>query len=268
MRRQSGDVELNDSSEIELEPMLGKKDGSHQLLAVADTATRNGFVRKVYGILGAQLLVTLLVGGILVRHGREWLHSHPSAVLGVVTASSFMSLVIAAIFSCCPDTMRKSPGNYGLMAVFTLAEGVLVGFACLQYTLGSVLLCCGLTGAVVLGLTVYATQSKRDFTGAGPYLVSCLLVLFGFGMVLSFAAAFGLANTEMFSGIQVLYAGAGALVFSCFIVYDTQMILGGKHANEFCVDDYAMAAISLYIDVIQLFLALLRLVGREDDGGL
>lgn len=268
MRRQGAEVERGGASEIELEPMMGKKGDNQQLLALADTATRNGFVRKVYGILGVQLLATMLVGGMMVRHGREWLTSNPSAVLAVVTASSFMSLVIAFIFSCCPDTMRKSPGNYGLMAVFTLAEGVLVGFACLQYTFGSVLLCCGLTGAVVLGLTVYATQSKQDFTGSGPYLVCCLLVLFGFGIIMSLAASLGLAGSAAFSAIQVMYAGAGAMIFSCFIVYDTQMIIGGKHQNEFCVDDYAMAAISLYIDVIQLFLALLRLVGDRDDGGL
>lgn len=267
-RRQGVDAERDGASEIELEPMVDKNGGSTQLLALADTATRNGFVRKVYGILGVQLLVTMLVGGMMVRHGREWLASNPSVTLAVVTASTVMSLGIAFVFACCPETMRKSPGNYGLIALFTLAEGVLVGFACLQYTFGSVILCCGLTGAVVLGLTLYATQSKSDFTGSGPYLVCCLLVLFGFGIILSFAASLGLAQSPAFNFIQVMYAGAGAMVFSCFIVYDTQMIIGGKHANEFCVDDYAMAAISLYIDVIQLFLALLRLVGDRDDRGL
>lgn len=120
---------------------------------------------------------------------------------------------------------------------------------------------------VVLGLTVYAMQSKSDFTGSGPYLACCLLVLFGFGVILSIAASLG-AQSPAFGFIQALYAGAGAMVFSFFIVYDTQMIIGGKHQNEFCVDDYAMAAISLYIDVIQLFLALLRLAGSRDDSGL
>lgn len=268
MRRQAAaDVEQRDASEIELEPMLGQMAEPKQLVALADTATRNGFIRKVYGILGVQLLVTMLVGSMIVRHGREWLTSNPSAVLGVVTISSFMSLVIAFIFSCCPDTMRKTPGNYGLITVFTLAEGVMVGFAALQYTLGSILLCCGLTGMVVLGLTAYAMQSKKDFTGSGPYLACCLLVLFGGGVILSIAASMG-AQSPAFGFIQVMYAAAGAMVFSFFIVYDTQMIVGGKHQNEFCVDDYAMAAISLYIDVIQLFLALLRLVGTRDDGGL
>jgi FtsH-binding integral membrane protein len=262
------DAERGERGEIELEPMLGKRDDAHQLIALADTQTRNGFVRKVYGILGTQLVVTMLLAGTIVRHGRQWLASNPAAMMSVVTMSCFASLVIAAVFACCPDTMRKSPMNYGLMAVFTMAESVLVGVACLQYTLGSVVLCCGLTGMVVLGLTVYATQSKQDFTGIGPYLVCFLLVLFGCGLFMSIAGPLGLATTAAWGYMQMAYAAAGAVVFSFFIVYDTQMIVGGKHQNEFCVDDYAMAAISLYMDVIQLFLALLRLIGRQDDSGI
>lgn len=127
-RQASADVGHAGGSEIELEPMLGAKGGPQQLLALADTTTRNGFVRKVYSLLGVQLLVTMLVGGMIVRHGREWLTSNPSGMLAVVTISSFMSLAIAFIFACCPDTMRKTPQNYALMAAFTLAEGVMVGF--------------------------------------------------------------------------------------------------------------------------------------------
>ena len=59
----------------------------------------------------------------------------------------------------------------------------------------------------------------------------------------------------------MMYAAGGALVFSLFILYDTQMILGGNHEHVFCIDDYALAAICLYFDFVQLFLSLLRLLG-------
>jgi FtsH-binding integral membrane protein len=254
--------------EIELEPMMGAKDGVKQLVAIADVHTRNDFVRKVYGILGSQLLATMILAGTLVRYGRHLQSSNPSIVVAMVTLASLVSLMVSCVFACCPDAMRTSPKNYGLIALFTVAESVLVGFVCLQYTLGSVILCCGLTGVVVLGLTVYATKSGKDFTGAGPYLVCAMLVLFSFGLFMSIAGPLGLAGTAAWGGLQTLYAAGGALVFSFFIVYDTQLIVGGGHENEFCVDDYAMAAISLYIDVIQLFLAILRLVGSRDDNGL
>lgn len=73
---------------------------------------------------------------------------------------------------------------------------------------------------------------------------------------------FGLAGSPAFHGMRLLYAFFGALLFSGFIVLDTQMIVGGKHSKySFSLDDYCMAAINLYLDIIQLFLFLLELFG-------
>jgi len=266
--RRSRDVESSHASEIELEPMVGKSEMQPQMVALAPQETRSGFIRKVYGILLAQLAVTVIVAGYIVLHGKQMMHTRPSAVMSAVTISSGLTLLITLIFSCCPAVMRNSPGNYGLLGLFTVAESVLVGFACLHYTMGSVILCFGITSLVVLGLTVYAMRTKSDLTGGGPYLLCALLVLLGTGLFLSVLSWCGLSHNPLFNGIQILYAAGGALVFSMFLIYDTQLILGGSHQHEFSIDDYAMAAVSLYLDILQLFLALLRLIGREDDGGL
>lgn len=60
------------------------------------------------------------------------------------------------------------------------------------------------------------------------------------------------------------YAALGAFVFSLFIVYDTQLIMGGKHSHQFGVDEYVFAALTIYVDIIQLFLFVLRLFGNRD----
>mmetsp|Transcript_112903 Transcript_112903/g.319405 ORF Transcript_112903/g.319405 Transcript_112903/m.319405 type:complete len:269 (-) Transcript_112903:136-942(-) len=268
MRRFVADVEHGHAGEIELEPMNAKGAARPQLLALAEADVRNGFARKVYGILTGQLITTTLLGGLMVCYGRQWLRSSPSTMLTAVTFSCVMSLVLVGVFSCCPDVMRRSPGNYGFLALLTVAESILVGFACLQYTLGSVLMCVGITAFVVLGLSIYATRTKTDLTSFGPYLMCGLLVLCGTGFMLMLAASLGLTHNPLFNAVQVLYAAGGALVFSFFIVYDTQMIMGGSHQHEFSVDDYAMAAICLYLDIIQLFLSLLRLLGQKDDTGI
>jgi len=248
--------------------MTGKEHVRVQPVAMAEPDVRSGFARKVYGILSVQLLTTTFLAGIMVCYGRQWLHTKPQFVLTAVTSSCVLSLLLAGVFACCPEVMRRSPLNYGLLGLLTVAEGVLVGFACLQYTLGSVVLCTGLTAAVVLGLSIYALRTKNDLTGAGPYLFCCLMVLCGAGFFMTLTASIGLGNNPMFNALQVLYAAAGALLFSFFIVYDTQLILGGNHQHEFSVDDYAMAAICLFLDIIQLFLSLLRLLGQKEDSGL
>jgi len=264
--RRFGDVEHG--SEIEMESLSGKQRQGSEPIAFAAQDVRSEFARKVYGILAMQLLGTVLMSGFMVAYARQLLHSSPQMVLGAVTLSCVLSLLLTGVFACCPDVMRRSPLNYGLLAVFTMAESILLGFVCLQYTLGSVVMCAGITAVVVAGLSIYAMQTKTDLTGAGPYLLCCLLVLCGTGLLMSLVASFGGAHGAMFNALQVIYAAGGALVFSVFIVYDTQLILGGNHAHEFSVDDYAMAAISLYLDIIQLFLALLRLLGQKDDNGL
>ena len=60
----------------------------------------------------------------------------------------------------------------------------------------------------------------------------------------------------------------GALLFSAFIVHDTQLIVGGKK-RQFDTGDYVLGAMSLYMDIVNLFLYLLRLFGElQDDRAL
>ena len=61
--------------------------------------------------------------------------------------------------------------------------------------------------------------------------------------------------------INIVYSSGGALIFSFYIVYDTQLIVGGEHKKiMFHTDDYVLAAISLYLDVVNLFLYILELL--------
>jgi len=235
-------------------PLLGGLD---------DTEIRHGFVRKVYGILGSQLILTAALGGAVMQYGQVLLKTNPTLVLTMLFGSMAISLIMMFVFICCPDTMRKTPQNYALLLLFTLAESVMVGFICIQYTTQSVIICLGITALVTLGLTLFACQTKYDFTGMGPYLFCAVLVLMGFSFVMMLGSMLGISSESM-RGAQLVYAAAGTLIFSMFIVYDTQLIIGGKHAkHRFGIDDYCMAAISLYIDIIQLFLMLLQLFGNR-----
>ena len=63
------------------------------------------------------------------------------------------------------------------------------------------------------------------------------------------------------------YGSLGALVFSLYIVYDTQLMMGGKHKYALDPEEYIFAAINLYIDFIQLFRFILMIVGVSVGGG-
>jgi len=234
---------------------------AREMASFSDKSVRHGFIRKVYGILFAQLALTTVIGGAVMHYGEGWARANPSSVMGVLYLSMFASFALICCFSCNPDMLRKTPQNYALLFLFTVFESIMVGFICIQYTQESVLIVTAITAFVVSGLTLFACQTKYDFTGMGPYLFVALLVLMGMGFILWIGSMLGYAGSPAFQTLRMVYSGFGAMLFSFYIVYDTQLIVGGTHKNQFSVDDYCWAAINLYLDIINLFMFLLSLFG-------
>merc|ERR1712048_460054 len=172
------------------------------------------------------------------------------------------SLILTLVMvCCCMQAMRKFPTNYVFLFVFSVCYGVICGCVAMSYTLPSVLLAAGMTAAIFLLLTAYACTTKTDFTGMGPYLMAALfgLIIFGFS-----AMIFSWIWPGMYSILNTIYACVGAVLFGFYIVYDTQLIVGGAHKkNQFAIDDYAFAALNLYMDIINLFLMVLSLLGNR-----
>jgi protein lifeguard len=205
---------------------------------------RLGFLRKVYGILSAQLLVTLLVGILFVTvEGVESFVKQNDWLLLVVIILSFVTMLATMVKS------KEVPTNYICLAAFTLCEAFLVGVIVTMYTVSSVLEALALTCAVTFGLTAYTLQSKRDFSswGAGLYAALCVLVLSGL-MQLFFQSVL----------IERALGAAGALLFSLYIIYDTHMIM-----KKVSPEEYIHAAVLLYMDIINLFLEILRAMGER-----
>lgn len=103
-------------------------------------------------------------------------------------------------------------------------------------------------------LTIYACNTEEDFTtkfGILLVLLACLIVL---GITSFFVSSPFLTN---------LYCCVGVLLFGVYLVIDTQLIMGGKSV-ELRIDEYALAAMLLYIDIIQIFLYILRLLSNKN----
>merc|ERR1719161_3180350 len=164
--------------------------------------------------------------------------------------------------ACCRDVCRQYPTNYFVLFGFTIFEGILMGFVSAAYTAGSVTICVGITAAIFLGLTIYAWTTSTDFTGYGPYLCGALMGFCIFGMAMWIM---GMCGLPLPPGLMMMYNLCGVLLFVMYIIFDTQMILGemGGHQFQFSIDDYVFAALTLYLDIINLFLYLLRLFGQR-----
>eukprot|EP00794_Sanderia_malayensis_P003534 gene3534-4035_t len=108
---------------------------------------------------------------------------------------------------------------------------------------------------VTVAVSIFACQTKYDFTTCGGLLFVLTLCLIFFGL---FAAV--LVPTNQIRIATMAYALLGALLFMGFLVFDTQLIIGG---NKYEIDpeDYVFATMMLYVDIIYIFLFLLSLFG-------
>ena len=148
---------------------------------------------------------------------------------------------------------RKSyPMNLVFLSLFTLTEAYTISVIVSFYRASIVLNAVVLTAGIFVFLTLFACQSKYDFTSWMPYLFGALwgLVLFGFISVFLPYSSTG----------ELVYGLLAALIFSGYILVDTQLIMRHHH-----VEEEIAAAISLYLDIINLFLAILRILNSQSN---
>lgn len=163
--------------------------------------------------------------------------------------------VCFAAMACVPRLARKSPGNFIMLGVISVCMGVILGMTVGFVKTEAFAMAAGLTAAVTAAVTLFAFQTKWDFTGAAPYLFVVTILLLVFGIVASFFRS---------KILQLVYGAVGALVFSVYLLIDTQMMMGGNRKYQFSIDDYAFCCLSLFMDIINLFLFILRILQATD----
>jgi hypothetical protein len=216
---------------------------------------RHGFIRKVYGILMTQLAFTFGVTFLFVYNERVKNYVYQNAWMLYLAISVQVVTIIA--LACFRDMRRRYPTNYILLASFTGAEAYLVGVISSTYDTTVVLQAFISAFVVVLSLTIFAWQTKYDFTMMGGALWGGLWALIMMGFLRWFFPADSFLNT--------VYASLGVIIFSLYVVYDTQLIVG-KGKYKISPDEYVFGALMLYLDVVNLFLFLLRLFGGGGGG--
>jgi len=148
---------------------------------------------------------------------------------------------------------RKSyPTNLLFLAGFTALEAYSISVITSFYESRIVLEALIFTLAIFVALTLFACQTKYDFTNWMPYLFGALWIVVIFG----FMSAFFPYNSK----VELGYGIVVALIFSGYILVDTQLVMRHYH-----VEEEIAAAISLYLDIINLFLAILRILNSQQN---
>ncbi len=206
--------------------------------ASVTTTERLVFIKKVYSLL-AMSMGTAAIGA--------YLGSGPLLLLVAPNMMLFFILQIALIFFA--SFAARKPGlNMVALFSFTTVSGLTLGPLLYQVGPSIAAEAFALTAITFAGLSMYVVYSKKDFSFMSGFLMTGLIVLVVGGLLNMFFIQSGMMHFVM--------SGASVLLFSGFILYDTSNIL-----RYYGTDEYVSATLALYLDVLNLFIALLSILG-------
>lgn len=201
-----------------------------------------------------QLLITLVIVALATLHQPTKAFMLRNSGLGIIAIIITFGTLIA--LACCEDLRRKSPANFILLFLFTFGESFLLGITVSQKHPQEVLLALGLTTLICFALTIFALQTKIDFTVMGGFLLIAAIVL----LVASIVALFFPSKLG-----TLIISSIGAIIFSLYLLYDTQLMVGGDHKYSISPEEYIFAALNIYVDVINIFIYILAIIGASND---
>jgi len=199
----------------------------------------NQFVRATY-----QLFAGSLLGGAVGAYvGMSFMPAGGIGFWGVVILEFLLLFGLMAV-------KDKSPLNMIMLFAFTFVSGLTISPLIAMFIgrgmgniVGEAFL---LTSVAFGGLSLFALNTKKDFTTMGQMLIITLIVVIVAGLLNLFF------QSPLF---QLVIAVVSSILFSFYILFDTQNIVNGNYSSPI------EGAITLYLDFFNLFVSLLQILG-------
>lgn len=187
-----------------------------------------------YSVASSEEALRLVIGNRLVFFGL--IIAEFGLVIGISAAANRLSAASAG----------------GLFLLYSALNGATLSVVLLMYTGSSVALAFVTTAGTFGAMSVYATVTRRDLSSWGSFLMMGLL-----GVVIA-----SVANIFLHSGMMsYVISCAAVVVFTGLAAYDTQKLRALARAGGGAAAMPVNGALALYLDFVNLFLALLRLLG-------
>jgi FtsH-binding integral membrane protein len=218
---------------------------SYQTGALVRTGEeRAALVRRTYSLVLVSVLVTMV--------GASFGLSQRSLMAAVAQHPFISGLAAIAPLIIAGRAKTQFPMNIGFVLLFNFAMGVLISPTLFIYGNRQPGLI-GQAAVLTIGafgiLTLYAFVSRRDFSAWGGFLMVGLYVLIG-TMLLNYF----FQN----AAVDLWLASVAVLLFSGLLLFDTWRL-----RNFYGPDEYVGAAVNIYLDLLNMFLAILRIMGNR-----
>lgn len=231
-------------------------DYSSNVVVDADAVRR--FTAHVFSWMVGGLAITAAIAYYFATSGAFAMlfNEGGRTMLGWVVALSPLAFILVMNFAF----ERFSATGIALMfMLFSAAMGASLSYVFLVFSLSSLTTVFGITAGTFAIMAVVGYTTKTDLTRFGSLLMMALI-----GIVIAMVVNWFMKSSQLDYIISII----GVLIFTGLIAYDTQKIknmgaqvgLASDHGRKLAI----MGATSLYLDFINLFLFLLRLLGRRD----
>jgi len=238
---------------------LGNQGFGNSAFGLASIAAENArFMSRVYGWMTAGLCLTGAVAWDVSGNPQlvQTIFGTPALLWGLIIAQ--LGAVVALSW-----LINRISGFTATLLYFVYAglTGLTLSSIFLIYTGSSIAEVFGITAFGFAGLSAFGFVTKRDLGPVGSFCMMGLFGLVGFGLLSM------LFPRLMSAGASFVFSIVGIIVFAGLTAYDTQKIKRMNAAGNEGTDAGRKAAIfgalMLYLDFINLFLSLLRLMGRR-----
>jgi modulator of FtsH protease len=213
--------------------------------SVSTTEQRNRVLRNTYWLLALSMIPTVLGSWVGMQMGFSWFAANP--FIGFMV---FMGVAFGFFYAI--EKTKNSGLGVVLLLAFTFFMGLmlsrLIGGILGNFRNGSQLIAMAFSGTalVFFGMATLASTMKRDISGMGKWLFVGLI-----GIIVASVANIWLQMPALMMTVSVL----AVLIFSAYMLYDLKRVVDGGETN------YVTATLAIYLDVYNVFVHLLSLLG-------
>lgn len=219
-----------------------------------DTDSLRTYVQRVYA---------WMVGGLLTTALTAFLVSGSEVIIAAIFSTPLYwvvllsPLVMVWVLAARIDSLKPSTAA-AMFIAYSMMNGIAFSILFLIYELGSIFQVFGIAAGMYAVAAVYGYTTKRDLTSMGSFLIMGV-----FGLIIAMVVNMFLGSGVMDFAISII----GVIIFTGLTAYDMQKIKGQAvvmyAGDAMAAKRSILGALSLYLNFINLFLFLVRLLGNR-----
>ncbi len=217
------------------------------------TEITNNYIQKVYLWMFIGLIITSVTAFFISQDPDLYnvILGNDIVFYGILIAQFLAAISIVAFIKRIPDNLAEI--TFG---VYCFLTGLTLSAIFLEFSISSIAYVVMITAAMFGFMSLYGYVTKTDLTSLGNIALMAL-----FGIILALIVNLFIGNSVLDTILSIF----GVIVFSALTAYDTQNIKNTIYDDGDLIKKEILGALNLYLDFVNIFLDLIKLLGKRRD---